>query len=182
MPLMSIRAYARRRRVTHPAVLKAIATGRIHRSANGKIDSEVADREWAENTNEAKPRNSVSGDPHRRRAPGEPSRPTLGDARRHDSDTGRIAGGYAASRAVRESFEARLKQLEYERRKGKLVDADEVRDAYDECARRARALLLAIPDRVAPIVAAISDVADVHRILLDEVRRTCEELSRVPSK
>ncbi len=178
MPLMSIRAYARHRGVTHPAVLKALATGRIHKSTDGRIDSDVADREWAQNTNEAKPRNSVSGEPRRRRVPDEPSRPTLGVT--HGGMTG-IAGGYAASRAVRESFEARLRQLDYEVRKGKYVETEHVKTVVFNWQRRCRDLLLAIPDRVAASVAAGKDEATCRRILAEEIDRVCEELARVPT-
>jgi hypothetical protein len=47
---ISVRAYARRRGVSHVAVLKAIKSGRIARQANGKLDPEKADRQWAEHT------------------------------------------------------------------------------------------------------------------------------------
>ncbi len=50
MPLLSIRAYGRHRGVSHPAVLKAIKAGRIHQNAEGLIDSDQADRDWAANT------------------------------------------------------------------------------------------------------------------------------------
>jgi len=47
MPLMGIRAYGRHRNVSHVAVLKALRTGRIRQNAEGLIDSDQADRDWA---------------------------------------------------------------------------------------------------------------------------------------
>jgi hypothetical protein len=47
---ISIRAYARHRGVSHTAVEKAIAAGRISTLPDGGIDSAVADVEWAQNT------------------------------------------------------------------------------------------------------------------------------------
>jgi hypothetical protein len=47
---LSIRAYARRRGVSHTAVQKAIKEGRISRGDDGKIDPVKADREWGANT------------------------------------------------------------------------------------------------------------------------------------
>lgn len=44
---ISIRAYARHRGVTDSAVHKAIRTGRITPEADGTIDPERADRDWA---------------------------------------------------------------------------------------------------------------------------------------
>jgi hypothetical protein len=48
--LISLRAYARRRGCSPAAVHKAIVSGRIRR-IDGKIDAELADREWAIHTN-----------------------------------------------------------------------------------------------------------------------------------
>lgn len=47
---ISIREYAKRTGRHHSSVQKAIATGRIHLLADGTIDPEQADKEWAENT------------------------------------------------------------------------------------------------------------------------------------
>ena len=47
---ISIRAYARHRGVSDAAVRKAIAAGRITPEADGTIDAERVDREWARNS------------------------------------------------------------------------------------------------------------------------------------
>jgi hypothetical protein len=47
---LSIRAYARHRGVSHVAVKKAIDTGRITPEADGTIEPNRADLEWAQNT------------------------------------------------------------------------------------------------------------------------------------
>jgi hypothetical protein len=47
--LLSIRGYARHRGVSHKAVQKALARGRIATTL-GKIDPVIADRAWAENS------------------------------------------------------------------------------------------------------------------------------------
>ena len=38
--------------------------------------------------------------------------------------------------------------------------------------------VLAVPERIAAIIAAIIDAAEVHRVLAEEIRLACEELSR----
>ena len=58
---LSIRGYARHRKVSHTAVRKALAMGRITAGADGTIDPAVADQQWATSTNLSKPRNSVTG-------------------------------------------------------------------------------------------------------------------------
>lgn len=53
MALMGVREYGRHRGVSHVAVVKAIAAGRISATGTGRerrIDSEQADREWDANT------------------------------------------------------------------------------------------------------------------------------------
>src|SRR5512133_3782911 len=47
---VSIRAYAKRRHVSHTAVEKAIAAGRISTLPDGSIDPAAADVEWERNT------------------------------------------------------------------------------------------------------------------------------------
>jgi hypothetical protein len=90
----------------------------------------------------------------------------------------RVPSNYAAARAVRETYLARLSKLEYERASGKLVDVDEVRAAVFQKARTTRDGMMAIPSRVAPILAALTDPAKIHDVLLEEIRRVCFELSR----
>jgi len=172
---MGIRAYARHRGVTPAAVRKAIKTGRITAS-EGKIDPELADRQWAANTDESKPRNSVSGNPAGTQS-AHPSltRPTHRPPRWTPAPAS--SGGYATARAIRESYEARIRELDFKRMSGELVAVDDVRVAAYNTNRRARDLLLAIPDRVAAVIAGLTDRAQVHKILAEEFQRVCDELS-----
>lgn len=53
---VSLREYARMRGVRLNAVQTAISSGRIHKTADGKIDVEEANKEWFMNTDPAKSR------------------------------------------------------------------------------------------------------------------------------
>lgn len=88
-----------------------------------------------------------------------------------------MASSYAASRAAREAYLARLAKLDFEERSGKLVDADQVRTQLFALGRRARDTLLGVPDRLAPILAGETDQAVVHRLLTEEIERGLAELS-----
>jgi hypothetical protein len=194
---LSIRAYARRRGVSHESVRKALATGRISAGPDGRIDPAAADRQWATSTDLSKPRNSVTGMPKKRRAPGAPSdplsvgAPTLapengqGAGEAHNGppagDAARLVSSYAASRAAREGYAARLAKLEFEQKSGKLVDADEVRAQIFALGRRARDSLLGVPDRLAPILAGEADQAVIHRLLTEEITRGLSELVSAPA-
>lgn len=211
MELLSQRAYARRRGVSQAAVWKAIRDGRISvvKVRKGvKINPRTADREWAENTDRSKPRNSEIGDPARRRPAGEPAAPmdldgvggyeqlTLlarsreeepepaggnGGAAAGEGGNGGAAGGelgrYAEHRARREAALARKAELELELQIGGLVRAEDVRRRGFDAARKARDLLVAIPERVAAVLAAADDPDEVLEILEGEIERVCGELS-----
>ncbi len=170
--------YARHRGVSRQAVSKAIRAGRIVVAEGGKIDPEAADAGWQRTTDPTKPSNSVVGNP----------RGALPLVRRAASPVPRAVRGspapgpdYQVSRAVRETYLAKLVRLEYEIKTGKLIDAEESKRAAFQDNRRVRDLLLAIPDRTAAQLAACSDPAECHRLLAAEVRRACEELSDEPS-
>ena len=151
MSAVSLRAYARHRGVSLAAVQKAIQTGRIRTTAEGKIEVELADRDWERNTHYGA---SV--------ATGEPA----------------LAGpSYAQSRAVREAYLARLAKIEYEERLGKLISRDEVQVAAFNKFRIFRDGLLNIPDRVAAVLAAESDSHKVHELLTGEIRKALHEFA-----
>lgn len=170
---MSLRAYARRRGVSHTAVMKAARTGRIT-LVGGRIDPARADIEWDRNTDEGlrRPRSrakaagpaALSG---RERVDEGPA-PGLGQ--------GSIA--YASARASREEYRAKLTELEYEAKRGAVVQVAEVRDLWLKLARRARDQLLSIPDRLALRLASETDPATVDRLLRDEVERVCHDIAR----
>lgn len=168
---ISGRAYARRRGVTHAAVQKALRTGRITALADGTIDPERADAEWGANTDETKPRNSVSGDPRHRRIPGEPPAPA-GSA----GGPGGAPAAYTVARAMREGYLARRAKRELEQLEGSLVRADEVKAEAFAAGRRVRDAILAVPDRLAPVLAGCDDERQVHQLLTAELRAALEGL------
>lgn len=156
--LLSLRAYAQHRGVALAAVQKAITTGRIT-TVDGKIDPEIADKQWAENSNA------------RSAAPTEKAKPASAAA---DGGTG---ANYQVARAIREQFAARNAKLDYDERIGRLLDRDAVEKAAFESHRQIRDFMLAIPDRLAPILAAESDPQKVLRILDDEIRARLTEFA-----
>lgn len=174
---LSIRGYARRRGCSHVAVLKAIETGRLAQAvvedAKGRrrIDPEVADREWAANTDQAQQREHHrgpdqgelfdTGAPEPVRKGGNGKGPSLTD-----------------SRAVREVYAARLLQLEYSQRCGDLVERVAVDLEFYRMAKAVREAFERMPERMAAILAAEPKQTEVHRLLEKEVREALELLAR----
>lgn len=158
-----MREYARQRGVAHTTVIKAARRGRIPLT-RGKIDPDAADKAWADNTDEAQRR--------------PPTRSTNGQHVAADGAAMSPDGlNYAKSRAVRETYLARLAALEYDVKKGKLVNAEEVSARIFAAARAARDILLGMPDRLAPRLAGEASQHKIHRLIADEVARVCEEIA-----
>ena len=174
--LISQREYARRRGITHVAVQRAIKAGRIS-TVDGKIDSALADQEWQQNTDQSKPRNRITGDPKQTKAAGEPSEPMDLGATDETIGAPSTATGYAKARAARELYQAQLAKLELDRRRGALVPADEVRLGAFNMARKARDQLIALPERLAAVLAATEEPAEVRHILEEEIERICQEIA-----
>ena len=97
----------------------------------------------------------------------------LGDADEHGMPT-----NYHIARTLREAEEARIARLKREEMEGKLIRTDAVRAAWSKRITSARDALLQIPHRLAPVLAAESDMERVAHLLEDELRNALAELSR----
>lgn len=175
MPLMSKSQYAKHRREnglpggSPPAVTYAIRDGRI--TINPKtdlIDSEVADRQWAENTSPAAQNAGV----------------TAGIARaeqiRNHPETRKPKGGrpikdpisrddFAKARASKEFYEAELARLKFEEKQGTLLSAKLVKKVLYEAGRLIRNGHEALIIKIAPDLSAESQISEVERILKREL-------------
>jgi len=159
---LSLRAYAKHRGCAMSAVQKAIQSGRITTTADGRIDPVQADAEWGQNT---APR-AVAATRHRT-APTPPRRLSASVA----PDPALAGGGnYLVARGVREGFLARLAKIQYEEKLGKLLNRDEVQVERFNTNRIIRDGVLNIPDRVSAQLAAEADEKKVHEILTTEIR------------
>lgn len=130
MPLVSIHAYARHRADqslsgrSRTAVQKAIKTGRIHLTPDGKVDVELADREWAGSTGQID------------RAQQKPPAPATTAPRRSppavdgDPDNELSSEGMSLAEATRleKMWKASIAELDYRERRGELVSAKAVAD------------------------------------------------------
>jgi hypothetical protein len=77
---------------------------------------------------------------------------------------------FAQARTAEMIFRARLRKLDYETRSAKLIPDDEVKVQWFKAARQVRDKLLAVPAKLAPQLAALSEVRAV-RELLERPRR-----------
>ena len=85
---------------------------------------------------------------------------------------------YMQAKTAREVYEAKTAQLEYEERTGKLIQVSAVRATWATRIASARDALLQIPARIAPVLAAETNLAAVTLLLESELRQALAELSR----
>lgn len=103
--------------------------------------------------------------------------PAIDQALQQQQNQAAAIPSFAQSRAIREAYAARLTRLEYDQRSAKLVDKNELKMRLAKLHMALRDSLRTIPDRVAPIVAAETDQAKIHAMLLKEIGQALESLS-----
>lgn len=154
---MTARGYARHRGCALHAVQYALRVGRIVADEAGLIDSEQADRMWALRTDHRKPKGRTRAQSRNGDALGETIQKT---------------------RLAREALSVKLQDLEFKERSGALVDVNEVRRVAFNRGRMLRDLLLALPERIGPVIAGLTDPTDCIRVLEEEVNRVLDEMAR----
>jgi len=169
-PVLSLRAYSKRRRVSVEAVSKAISSGRLRQSVvwvnkRPKIaNAALADQEWAANTDLAKAPGAVK----EREAASGPS----------DQVPRPMSQLTAAS--VREKL-LRVQKLEFDYlvASGEFVNAKEVEARMTEIFARCRTKLLGLPTRAKGALPhlALTDVATLEAL----VREALEDLATMPA-
>ena len=70
---------------------------------------------------------------------------------------------------------ARLREMEADQKAGKLIAADQVRDAWVKILAAIKTGVLRMPDKLAPQMAAVSDAREARAVLLAE----CESVLKV---
>ena len=178
---LSIRAYARHRGVSHVAVKKAIDSGRITPEADGTIEPNRADLEWAQNTVSARklgPAKAapVAVEPPRARPmePAEPAAPVLS------------TGGTSLlqARTVNEVVKAQTNKVRLAQLKGDLVDRAQAIAHVFRLARTERDAWLNWPARISAQMAAKLeiDAHELHVALESAVRDHLIELGELRAR
>src|SRR5574340_1092346 len=183
--LLSLRGYARHRNTWLISVQRAIAAGRIEKTADGKIDTDEADPKWDQWEAE---RHGPAGAPLLDAVPDleplnmskepeplparvgrpEPASPSADVCKREE----RISEDEARRR--KEIALARLREMEVAEKERRLVPADQIESAWTAVAGKIKDAVLRIPDKCAPAVVAAADVQEARAVLMIE----CEGILR----
>lgn len=153
MSIMNLSAYAQHKGVTVAAVKKAIESGRIKvTKKNGKynIDSEIADKQWAANSNAAKA-NHI--------------KPEIEYPE------------FMVSKAKEQYYKAEKARIDYEERNKELLPINEVMELHSKVARITRESMLNIADKISYIVAAETNPDVIHMIISTHIADALTELS-----
>jgi hypothetical protein len=177
---VSLRAYARMRGCSLPAVQKAIKSKRISLLPDGSIDPERANQEWERNTlsGTAPTRTQAASRGGSAKATVPPAPPAVPQPASAMSDP---VGQYLRSRAVNETFKAKISQLEYEERSRKLIPATRASEYAAMFSAIVKDALLSMPDRLAPMLAAVDNEKTTHRMLLAEVTAVLKKVNKAVS-
>lgn len=181
--LVTLTEFGRRMGVSDTAVHNAIGRNRVFPvlSTTGKrrlLEWPKARDDWNARTDFSKKTVAKEKKVAPANAPWEPERPAPppeAEPLVQDGDVLDVSD-YAKARTAREGYQARLAQLEYLEKSGKLVSVETVQaDAY-KVALTVRDTLLNIPDRLAAELAAESSPEKVHLMLSRELRAVIESL------
>jgi hypothetical protein len=174
--------------VAENAVRKAIASGRITLEADGTIDPEKADRDWAARTDPSQQRGA-----HAASAPKPPREPVHDKAvpraavdavQKTLRESGEKSEGdvtFLRARTANEVIKAQERSVRLAKIKGELVDRARAVTTIFGLARRERDAWVQWPARVAALMAADLQI-DPHQmetVLEKHVRRHLAELSDV---
>lgn len=178
---LSIRAYARRRGVSHVAVLRAIKQGRVPVEPDGTVDPAKADATWERATDPGRARPKPKASPAKLRPVGEAA---VGSVRETLKEQGLPAGGavtFVQARTAHEIAKAHLARLRLQRMKGELVDRARATALVFRLAREERDSWLNWPARVAALIAAElgAEAHTVQKTIEAHVRYHLNELADV---
>jgi phage terminase Nu1 subunit (DNA packaging protein) len=178
--LLTQKEYAAHRGVSAVSVCKAVKAGRIS-LIDGKIDPVVADIQWQANSRARAPARPAPAQ-HQAAAPA----PLAVPAASSQEGSGGVGAEpkpevYWDARGRRETAEAAIAEMKEAEMRGTLIRADAVRSAWAGRITGARDALLQIPGRLAPVLAAETDLDRVVELLEAELRQALLQLSAAPA-
>ena len=159
-------AFARQRGVSRQAIHDLVKRGILEKDANGLIDVEKAEKAL---------QNSVH--------PSSKTAATLQQKQTPKTDDSNSEGveitSYHVAKTLRESEEAkmaRIKRMQLEESLGLVADME--REAYTEARIVRDTLLGALPAKLAPVLAPITDVFELEQKLREGLRAALHEIVR----
>ncbi|QQG36834.1 MAG: hypothetical protein HYS17_03420 [Micavibrio aeruginosavorus] len=161
--------YARRRDVSRQYIHRLVTQGKIPTDELKRIDPEIADAVLAQLSDPARRLNEMPEE-------------TESAAEIYDQDPATEPAGnghasFAKFRSAREAYQAKLAQMDYEERAGKLVRKEEIdREAF-EAARLIRDRFLSLPQELAGTLVGMTDEKEIIQYLRGKIRDALMDVS-----
>src|SRR5581483_8050433 len=108
--------------------------------------------------------------------PVEPDQPVQGARGAGIESTGQQPTSYAQARLADMVFRAKLRRLEFESKQGKLVEAEIVKQRWAAILVVLKERILAVPDKLAPELTALTDERQVRDALKREMHALLKTL------
>lgn len=186
--IISIREFARRVGVSDAAIRKAISSGRISKAvgrnpANGRptVDYAMASEEWAASGGGAHSTNyTPTAVSQTIRAAGNTDAANLGGAQAKSQPADAVT--MVAAKKAQAVYIAKIKELEYRKMAGILVEKDQVYKALFAFGQELRNNLLNIPDRIMPDIRAAVTDSEAHAMLYEAIANELDKLSEMAQR
>ena len=177
---VSLREYARRRGVSHVAVMKAIKAGRLTPEPDGTLDPAKADAQWDARTDPARRPEPPEDEPEQADetsaadTPAEP-RPAATEPAPQGAAT------FTQARTAHEIAKAQRARIQVQRLREEVVDRAQATSEVFRLARRERDAWVNWPARVAALMAAEFglDAHVMQKVLEAHVREHLNELAEI---
>lgn len=167
---VSVRAFARMHKVSHPTVLGWMNSGRI---TNGVVvpNKKTGHRKILPSVANEELKKTDDPDKHYLRVNGGGSPPD------GESPAAAKIPALAKVKAQKETILLQKAAIELQVMKGKLVEKETVYHTLFAFGKLLRENITGIPDRISDDLFAAKSRADIHRILSEELNRALEDLS-----
>ncbi len=177
---VSLREYARRRGVSHVAVMKAIRAGRLTPEPDGTLDPAKADAQWDARTDPARRPEPPEDEPAQadETPPTEPPREERAPA---TEPAPQGAATFTQARTAHEIAKAQRARIQVQRLREEVVDRAHATAEVFRLARRERDAWVNWPARVAALMAAELglDAHVMQKVLEAHVRDHLNELAEI---
>jgi len=158
---------ARQLGVSRQAVHELVKRGVLSKDKDGLIDFELAKHALM---NRVRPSGKTTASLQ------EPATPAA--TQTPETSTEPEITSYHVAKTLREAAEAQIARLKLAEMQGDVIQVSAVRATWAARIASTRDALLQIPSRLAPVLAAETDLAAVTLLLEDEIRQALAELSR----
>lgn len=163
---------ARELGVSRQAVHELVKRGILSKDANGLIDVEMAKVALLNRVHPSSKTAAALTQP----ATPPLSTPLTNTETKEPADT--EITSYHVAKTLREAAEAQIARLKLAEMQGEVIQASAVRATWAARIASTRDALLQIPSRLAPVLAAETNLATVTQLMEDELRQALAELSR----